>query len=267
MPGLVLLCFLLMFPLIALAQAATPEAGLLEALGKGDYVLALGFGTMLLTRLLTVGPLKEKIPGRYLPWVAVVLGMLSQASVAITSGVPWQRALLLGLAAGLVAIGSWETIGKHSPVLKKAGGSPTGPAGPAGPVVLLLMIFTFGASGCASSFVGKVSQMSTGVASLRQVSREAFKWKCGAIADVCKSEKETKKYAALDDCPEWKSCDTLRVEIFWGASTTQMLLDTSLVVYSGGKPKDAEAIFKQASTAFDNLREKIAKHKLLEVLK
>lgn len=252
----VLLLFML-FPLVALAQAAIPpDVGLLDALAKGDYVLAFGFAVMLLTRLCTLGPFKEKIPGWALPWIAVVLGVLSQASTSLAMGMGWQKAILLGLAAGLVAIGGWETIGKRTPVVKKSGGT----------VGALLLLFLLLPSGCAPGFVGKVSQISTSVASLRQVSREAYKWKCGRLVDTCKAEQATKGYKTLDDCPAWKACDTQRAEVFAGASSVQMLLDTSMVIYEMGKPTDAESLFKQAVAVFENLKDKITKYKLLEAI-
>jgi hypothetical protein len=250
----------MLFPVIALAQAtAGPDAGLLEALGKGDYVLAFGLAVMLLTRACTAGPLKDKIPKRFLPWLAVLLGVLSQTSTSLAMGVPWKKAILLGLASGLVAIGGWETLGKYTPVTRKGGA--------AGLLPLLLPLLLLGAPGCAPSFHGKVSQISTAVGGLRQVSREVYKLRCGKATDECKAVKEAKGYKTLEDCPEWKTCDTQRAEVFAGASSTQMLLDTALVMHGLDKPKDAETLFIQAVAVFENLKEKITKYKLLEVLK
>jgi len=231
-------------------------AELWDSIAKGDWVLAFGFLTMLLTRLFAIKPLQDKIPKEYLRYVALVLGMLSQASAALVGGASWPKALIMGALAGLSSIGFWEAGMKAAPVLKKAG---TG-AG----IVILGLCAAMATSGCAAEFPGKVSQMSTGVASLRQVSREAYKYKCGKLVDECKKTKSPTSQPTLDDCKIWKDCDSQREKLFFAASSTQMLLDTTLVLWQMGNPEDAKAMFERAKAAFENLKEKITEYKLLK---
>jgi len=229
-----------------------------ESIARGEWVIAFGLLTSLLTRLFAIGALREKIPSGYLRYISVGLGVLTQASAAMAGGASIGKALAMGFVAGLVAIGLWESALKAAPVLKKPGNA-------AGIVVIGMLGLM--ATGCATDFPGKVSQMSTAVSSFRQVSREAYKYKCGQAVDRCKETKSPASQPTLDDCKLWKDCDTQRESIFWAASTAQMLLDTSLVLWQMGKPEDAKAMLARASAAWENLREKITEYKLLEVLK
>ena len=239
-----------------------------ETVARGDWVIAFGLLTSLLTRLFAAGPLRQRIPKGWLRWIAVVLGVLTQSSAALAGGASWGKAVVLGLTAGLAAIGSWEAVLKHAPKIKK----PTGLS-----VIILPLFFVLTLPGCAKDFPGKVSQTSTAVAAFRQVSREAYQFKCMKAVDECKAKAKAALEACktsscptemppLESCEIWKKCDTQRERIFWSASTTQMMLDTSLVLWQMGKPEDAKAMFARAAVAFENLKEKITKYKLLEVL-
>jgi hypothetical protein len=247
--------------LAAGADPATAATDLWNQLAAGNWVLAFGALATLLTRLLHVGGLRQKIPKQYLPWAAMVLGILSQASASMVGGEPWSKALLLGIVAGLVGIGSWELGLKKAPILRKKPESPP-KAGPT--VAILLIVFAVGASGCAQTFPGKVSQMSTAVRGMRQVAREAFKIRCGQMVDKCKA---AKKYEKLNDCPDWQKCDNQRVEVYWVASTAQLMFDTALVLWQLEKEIDAQTIMTQAAAVFDALKDKIIKYKLLEAVR
>jgi len=254
----------------------TPEMleSLLKATASGDWVVAFGLFTSLLTRVLGAGVLKHRIPKNWLPYAAVILGVLTQTSAALTSGAGVAKSIVMGLVAGLVSIGLWETVFKKTPVTRKPvavtasdGNDKASTSGSVTTAALLAFFILPTLPACATDFPGKVSQVSTAVASFRQVSREAYKYKCGQVVDECKQTKSAASQPTLDTCKAWKACDAQRATVFWSASTTQMLLDTALVLWEMGKPEDAKAMFARANTAWEALREKIMEFKLLEILK
>jgi hypothetical protein len=87
---------------------AAQVAPLLAALKDHRYAFA---GAVLVNVLVTVAKqgwfsnaVASKLPARYLPFVAVGLGVLSVSSTEVIAGMPWTQALFDGLAAGVTAV-------------------------------------------------------------------------------------------------------------------------------------------------------------------
>ena len=79
------------------AQAMTSEEfadQLIDGMARGDWVLIFGALVSVLNRLLDAG-LKERIPKKWLPYTAVVIGFLTQTSAALAVA-----SLVLGVGVG-----------------------------------------------------------------------------------------------------------------------------------------------------------------------
>jgi len=83
-----------------------------KAVETQDWPLAAGFLVMLLVYASNRFGLKEKVGAHNIPYVSLVLGILSSVGVSLASGGSMGVALEAGVIAGLAAIGSWETVFK-----------------------------------------------------------------------------------------------------------------------------------------------------------
>jgi len=121
-------------PLLALAQAATPDlgadvTGVIDAVRAGQAIAIAGAVVMLLTNLLKhplTGGLVKKIPARWRFAIPVVLGGVAGILSSVAGGVGWQEAVMIGLFTGPVAVFQHET------VVEAILGRSTSRAGPAG---------------------------------------------------------------------------------------------------------------------------------------
>lgn len=94
-------------------EAIEDAVELYKAVESKNWPLASGFLVMLLVYAFNRFGLKDKIGSKAIPWVSLVLGVLSSVGVALASGSPLSAALAAGVTAGLAAIGSWETVFKN----------------------------------------------------------------------------------------------------------------------------------------------------------
>jgi hypothetical protein len=82
--------------------------GLWAALLSHAYLLAGAIGTGMLVALAKQGWFStwvaNRLPSRYLPFVALVIGVAGTSSAEIIAGAPWQRALLDGLMAAATSV-------------------------------------------------------------------------------------------------------------------------------------------------------------------
>jgi hypothetical protein len=85
---------------------------IIEAFKTGKYAWGFGLIFMLLTWFLSRKVLKDRVPKRVLPWVAVGLSTGTAIAVSFASGVVWYTALSNGFTVGLAAIGGWEALTK-----------------------------------------------------------------------------------------------------------------------------------------------------------
>jgi hypothetical protein len=89
-------------------------APLLAALKDHRFAFA---GAVLVNVLVTVAKqgwfsnaVASKLPARYIPFVAVGLGVLGVSSAEVVAGLPWSQALFDGLAAGVTAVFGHQAI-------------------------------------------------------------------------------------------------------------------------------------------------------------
>lgn len=94
------------------AEAVEDAIAFWKALETQNWSLAGGFFVMLVVYIFNRLGLKDKIGGKAVPYVSVVLGILTAVGVSLASGLSIGVAIESGLVAGLTAIGSWETIFK-----------------------------------------------------------------------------------------------------------------------------------------------------------
>lgn len=85
---------------------------IIEAFKTGKWAWGIGLVFMLLTWILSRKILKDKVPKRVLPWLAISLSMGASIAVSFASGMVWYTALSNGLTIGLAAIGGWEALTK-----------------------------------------------------------------------------------------------------------------------------------------------------------
>jgi hypothetical protein len=98
-----------------------PDDTMKNLLASPWSVMLFAIATMVVTRVLDMG-LKERIPATVLKWISLVLGCAGQTTTALLMGMPWRQAIALGVMAGMGGVGSWSTIGKYTPLLKKKPG-------------------------------------------------------------------------------------------------------------------------------------------------
>jgi len=55
----------------------------------------------------------KEIPSKYVPWVAVGLGVITDVSLSLATDVVWWKAILSGFTSGAAAIALWELGFKH----------------------------------------------------------------------------------------------------------------------------------------------------------
>jgi hypothetical protein len=95
---------------------------LVEVLGAGKYLLAIGTVITLLTRLFTyisdtLNP--GWLPAWVRPWVAAGLGVAGSVVAVLIAGGDWPSALVTGFMTGSAASGLWSLVAKHALVNKK----------------------------------------------------------------------------------------------------------------------------------------------------
>lgn len=92
------------------AVQAIPE--IVKAFQSGDYLLGASLIIMLL--VFAIRLFWKSLPKAAAPWVSIGIGVVSGMASAWASGSSWWQGLLMGLAAGLGAIGAWEAGGKKA---------------------------------------------------------------------------------------------------------------------------------------------------------
>lgn len=86
---------------------------LIKAYKGGQWPVFSGLAIMLLVFAFNKLQISKQIEKKYIPWVSVVLGLLTTVGTALIADVPLEMALLQGLTTGTAAIGFWELLFKH----------------------------------------------------------------------------------------------------------------------------------------------------------
>lgn len=84
---------------------------IVTAFKGGAWAWLIGLVLMLAT-LVVNKVLKEKIPKKVLPWLAIGLGVGTNIAMSFASGLYWLEALGNGITMGLAAAGGWSAVGK-----------------------------------------------------------------------------------------------------------------------------------------------------------
>jgi hypothetical protein len=92
--------------------------GLLQAVEKGHWPLAVGLIIMLMTALIDL-VFKRKIPKRAMPWIAIGLSMAAQGALYLSMGKDWPYAIVGGAVTGFIAAGGYSALGRYVPGIKK----------------------------------------------------------------------------------------------------------------------------------------------------
>lgn len=90
---------------------------MVRAAQDGHWALFAGFLVMILTRLFNL-LLRNKIPSRVMPWIALSLGVVGDGAFILANSGSWLDAIVGGITAGITAAGSYSIYGKHLPGLK-----------------------------------------------------------------------------------------------------------------------------------------------------
>jgi len=93
----------------------TPDTfgNLLDALAAHHWPLAAGLLIVFVVYGANRLGLQEKVGPKFIPWVAVGLGILSAVGAQLLTGISWEEAIGKGFAAGATATGLWEMLLKH----------------------------------------------------------------------------------------------------------------------------------------------------------
>lgn len=86
--------------------------GLIQAVKGGHWAWLVGLIFMVLTWVFN-RILKNRIPKKALPWIAIGLGVGTNVAMSFASGLVWYQALSNGFSLGLAAAGGWSAIGKY----------------------------------------------------------------------------------------------------------------------------------------------------------
>lgn len=87
-------------------------SSIFQAIKEGKWAWLVGLIFMLLTWVFNK-LLKEKIPAKALPWVAIGLGVGTNIAMSFATGMVWYEAIGNGVSLGLAAAGGWSALGKH----------------------------------------------------------------------------------------------------------------------------------------------------------
>lgn len=115
---------MLIFTFIAWAQEVVPPETvdqavgwlpkLIEAVVKGDYLVAGGVGLMVLMVIVRQYLLPNwKLSADVFPLVVALISGLAMAGLSMTNAVPFGDAVVSGLKMALLAGGAWDLIGKY----------------------------------------------------------------------------------------------------------------------------------------------------------
>ena len=85
---------------------------ILQAIKESKWAWLVGLLLMLLTWLVNK-ILKNKIPKKVLPWIAISLGVATSIAMSFASGMLWYEAIGNGISLGLAAAGGWSVVGKQ----------------------------------------------------------------------------------------------------------------------------------------------------------
>lgn len=89
-----------------------------EAYASKSWTLAVGGVLMLSVRVLgAIKPVAARLPAGSQRWLALGLAAASSAGTALVAGASWALAAVNGVTAGLLAIGTWEALGKALPII------------------------------------------------------------------------------------------------------------------------------------------------------
>jgi hypothetical protein len=84
---------------------------ILQAIKEARWAWLAALILMLLTFILNK-ILKNKIPKKVLPWIAIGLGVGTNIAMSFATGLHWLSAIGNGITLGLAAAGGWSAIGK-----------------------------------------------------------------------------------------------------------------------------------------------------------
>lgn len=85
---------------------------ILQAIKESKWAWLVGLLLMLLTWCVNK-ILKNKIPKKVLPWLAISLGVATSIAMSFASGMLWYEAIGNGVSLGLAAAGGWSVVGKQ----------------------------------------------------------------------------------------------------------------------------------------------------------
>jgi hypothetical protein len=84
-----------------------------------EWTLLVGAVLMIVVRIATlIKPLASRLPAESAKWIAMGLGVASSLGTNLLAGAGWVYAIVNGVTAGFLAIGTWETM-KQLPGMKK----------------------------------------------------------------------------------------------------------------------------------------------------
>ena len=94
-------------------MTAPPVDDLIDAVQQHHWPVAVGLGIALALYAANRANLLKKVPSKYTPAVAAVLGILSAIGAQLITGISWEEAIGKGFLAGAAATGLWEMVLKH----------------------------------------------------------------------------------------------------------------------------------------------------------
>lgn len=94
-------------------ETTPPVDNLIDAVQQHHWPVAVGLGIALAIYAANRANLLKKVPSRYTPAVAAVLGIVSAIGAQLATGMGWEEALGKGFLAGAAATGFWEMALKH----------------------------------------------------------------------------------------------------------------------------------------------------------
>lgn len=100
-------------------EAAETVSLLVTAVQDKNWTLVIGLLLTLVVFVANKFGLKDKVGGKYVPVVAVLLGTMTTTGLALVSGIAVTSAITQGIVAGMVSIGGWEVLFKHFLASKK----------------------------------------------------------------------------------------------------------------------------------------------------
>lgn len=123
-------------------------------------------------------------------------------------------------------------------------------------LILLVLLLIFGNSGCASTTLGKLSQLQATARSMREAATIVLDRRCRAVIPDCPP-------GGLKLCKSYQQCDSVRDIIYGSAAGLQTSISAAVSLAQLGKTAEAEALMKTIADGVERFVQQLVYYKVI----